>query len=256
MDSIRRQSFRDFELIIADDGSGEDTKKLIEEFKRTVEISVTHCWHKDKGFRKSKIHNEAIRAAKGELLIFIDGDCVLAPHFLEDHVSIYEKFGRHKYVLMGRRLELGPKLTDQLTLETYPKFLFSWLSLPFLISLLNGETRNPFRKYSINNRFLRKLLKADKVVDLLGCNFSLRKSEMLEINGFNEDFEGYGLEDFDIFLRLKNLGCNLVGKKCFAVQFHLFHPRRPEVDNNKRIYFEKKTDESYIKAENGLVNLT
>lgn len=250
--SISQQTFQDFELIIADDGSQNETKELIESFTSTVKFPVKHCWHEDQGFRKSKIHNEAIRQATGDLLVFTDGDCILAPNFLTNHFSIYEKYKNQKFVLMGRRVELGREYTSRVTKDNFTKLLFSPFNFSLFISEFKGDSQKVLRKYWVKNKLLRKVLKADGVVDLLGCNFSLKKSVMLEINGFNESFEGFGSEDYDIFLRLKNIGCELIGKKYFAVQYHLYH-KRLEVNPENVEYYEKKLkDNNYKWAENGL----
>ena len=81
----------DIEIIIADDGSKPQTKKLIEKYQLEFPFLLIHAWHEDKGFRKSKIHNQAIDMSCGELLVFIDGDCICRKDFLKDHVSIYRK---------------------------------------------------------------------------------------------------------------------------------------------------------------------
>jgi glycosyltransferase involved in cell wall biosynthesis len=250
LDSINYQSFTDFELIIADDGSKVETKDLILKYKNILKQDLIHLWHEDIGWRKSQIHNEAIRVSSGELLVFIDGDCILSPSFLEDHWSIYNK--EHKdYVLMGRRIELGPRITNDLMFSNYRKFLNTTFSFKLLFSCLMNDSKGFMRKYSLTNKILRKFFNADNVLDLLGSNFSLPKECMIKINGFNEDYQRG--EDGDIFVRLRNSKFKTIGMKYFAVMYHLWHTRDDYkyVDDN---YDKILKIQDYTWAENGLKN--
>ena len=120
LDSLLYQSSKNFDLIIADDGSGDKTKQIIDKFIYKANFPVTHIWHKDLGWRKSQIHNKAISKATTEHLIFIDGDCILSDNFIFDHQKIfYEE--KSKYILMGRRVELGQCFTNAITLQNYRK---------------------------------------------------------------------------------------------------------------------------------------
>jgi len=248
LDSLLYQDTHQFELLIADDGSQEETKKLIEDFQKKAPFKIVHLWHEDLGWRKSQIHNMAIARASYDHLIFIDGDCVLAPGFIRDHQSIFEQ-EKENYVLMGRRVELGEKLTATLTVQNYRSKLMSPLSLALLFSCAVNDSRAYMRKFSFHNSLLRKIYSADKVNDLLGCNFSLNKKSMLLINGFNDDYQRG--EDGDIFVRLRNTNHKLIGKKYFAVMFHLYHGRGnyQYVDDNYEKIIQIR---DYVRAENGL----
>ncbi len=248
LNSLLFQDQFNFELLIADDGSNDKTKDLINDFKVHAPFKVTHVWHEDKDWRKSQIHNKSIAIAKNDHLIFIDGDCILGTSFVSDHQLIYKE-NLSKYVFMGRRVELGEKLTKELNLKNYRKVLFSYFSLRFVQSCISSDTYAGLRKFSFHNPFLRKVLKANNVLDLLGCNFSLSKKSMIEINGFNDEYQRG--EDGDIFIRLRNSGHKLIGKKYFAVMFHLFHSRgnyQYVDDNYAKIY----KDHAYKWAQDGL----
>ena len=248
LDSLLYQDTHQFELLIADDGSKEETKRLIEDFQKKAPFKIVHLWHEDLGWRKSQIHNVAIARASYDHLIFIDGDCVLAPGFIRDHQSIFLQ-EKENYVLMGRRVELGEKLTATLTVQNYRSKLMSPLSLPLLFSCALNDSRAYMRKFSFHNSLLRKVYNADNVNDLLGCNFSLNKKSMLLINGFNDDYQRG--EDGDIFVRLRNTNHKLIGKKYFAVMFHLYHGRGDYqyVDDNYEKIIQIR---DYVRAENGL----
>ena len=108
---FERQSFKDFEILIADDGSLQKTVNDVEKLSIELSYPVTHLWHEDKGFRKNKILNKAIMAAKSEYLIFIDADCVPHSGFVSEHLD-YKGKGK---CLTGRRVNLSDKITGMLT---------------------------------------------------------------------------------------------------------------------------------------------
>jgi hypothetical protein len=120
---------------------------------------------------------------------------------------------------MGRRVDLGEEFTKEITLSSYRSLLLSL----FPLKLFFSDSTSPMRRYSMKNRLLRTLFKAHNVRDLLGCNFSVPRTSMFKINGFNNQYERG--EDGDIFVRLRNSGHRLVGMKYYAVMFHLFHGR-------------------------------
>ncbi len=250
LDSLLHQNTHEFELIIADDGSTSETKQLIDGFKAKAPFPVNHLWHEDLGWRKSQIHNLAISKVKFEHLIFIDGDCVLSPDFIQDHQKIAGQ-EKKNFVLMGRRVELSEQITKALSVDNYRKTLLSPLPLKLFLSGLTKESHGVFRRYSLNFAPLRRLLKADRVDDLLGCNFSLMRESMIQVNGFNDAVERG--EDGDLFVRLRNTNHKLIGKKYYAVMFHLYHGRGnyQYVDDH---YFELRKKQDYLRCEQGLAS--
>lgn len=251
LDSLLYQTYKNFELIIADDGSTEETKILIDSFREKAGFPIHHLWHEDKGWRKSLLHNKAINKSKGDLLVFIDGDCVLAPRFIQDHWETYQKYKR-RYVLMGRRVELGSELTNQMTRKNYRSFLFSPLPWKLIKSGLQGDTKNTWRFLRFSNPLLRKVFKADNVMDLLGCNFSLPRQELEEINGFNLEMDRWCRgEDGDIFVRLRNNGVVTLGRKYFANMFHMYHGRSDSTEVDK-VYEELLVLRDYRYCDKGL----
>ena len=107
------QSFRDFELVIADDGSGEETRKLIERYQKDSEIRIRHVWHEDDGFRKCTIMNAAIRESKGAYLVFSDGDCIPRGDFLEQHV----RYRQEGFFLSGGYSKLNMEGSERIDRE-------------------------------------------------------------------------------------------------------------------------------------------
>jgi glycosyltransferase involved in cell wall biosynthesis len=90
LESLALQTDQHFEVTIADDGSGPATKELIDKFIQGSPFSIQHLWQEDQGFRKTIILNQAIKAAQGDYLIFLDGDCIVQPDFVQRHRQLAE----------------------------------------------------------------------------------------------------------------------------------------------------------------------
>jgi glycosyltransferase involved in cell wall biosynthesis len=246
--TVEAQTRRDFQVVIADDGSGDETRAVVERHRARLGDRLVHVWHEDVGYRKTKILNSAIRKSSGELLVFTDSDLVLHPRFIEDHVSA----SRPRGMFMGRRVDLSPAMSDWargnparlFTLEFYYRLVKDGLAV--------GGTRNVNRGFRVASEPLSNLLGMDRVPDLLGSNFSIDRKLLEELNGFNEALEHYWGEDGDLFVRARNAGAAISGRKSFAVQFHLFHPfRKPKPDAEAwyRGLLEKR---DYVRCEKGL----
>lgn len=245
--ALARQTFKDFEILICDDGSGEETKKIIEGFIKTSPIPVRHFWQKHDGFRKCRILNQAAREARGEIFVFLDGDCVPHKDYIGDHVRQQEE----GFYLAGRRVELGKKLSLQLTPEQISAGYFDWPRPSLILSAFRGDTENLQRSFRVASNSVRKLFKMNRVVDLKGCNYSIPRTALEAINGFDENYEGYGREDTDAELRLQNLGLKIKSMKGLAIQFHVWHPRREFTPANDNRLDELKRS-GRIKALKGL----
>ncbi len=215
-----------FEILICDDGSGQETRDIIEHFKSQSGRPTTHLWQEHKGFRKCRMLNEALRIARGKTLIFLDGDCVPHRDFVRDHLE-HQESGRY---LAGRRVELGPWFSATLTPDEINRGLLDGPSLKLLFSCMREDSTHFQRSLRIPDRGILKLLrgplKLNDVPDLKGCNFSVPREAMEAINGFDESYEGYGREDTDVEIRLQNLGLTIKSMKGMALQYHVWHPRR------------------------------
>ncbi len=245
---LSRQSSKDFELWICDDGSGPSTGEVIERFKKSAAFPVGHLRQEHQGFRKCRILNEALRRAQGEIAIFLDGDCVPHPHFIRDHIEQQEP-GRY---LAGRRVELGPEVSAWLTPERIRKGALDTLAHPRVLwSFARGESEYPNRMLRLTLPWLRKRLGMDRVVDLKGCNYSVARQALVDINGFDEEYEGYGREDTDVEIRLQNLGLKIKSLKGLALQYHVWHPRREFTPRNETTLQHAK-DIHRVRCERGL----
>jgi len=202
---LERQTFKDFEVIIADDGSDPEIVKEITAMMPALPFTLKHVWHEKKGWQKNKILNEAILVAESEYLIFIDGDCIPHPKFIQEHIETRLK-GK---VISGRRVMLTKNISEKLTVEKIRKgYLDYRVCLPLLKeSIFNGKKTKLSYMLRIRNKALRRLFIRDKVRNVIGCNFSVWKEDLLKVNGFDERFvnPGFG-EDTDLDNRLRRIG--------------------------------------------------
>ncbi|MBI3557747.1 MAG: glycosyltransferase family 2 protein [Deltaproteobacteria bacterium] len=230
LSGLQIQTEKNFELHIADDGSTSETSDVVEQFMQRAPFPVVYSWQQDLGYRKTKILNESIRKAKADYYIFIDGDCVVHKDFIANHL----KFRQKGYYLAGRRVELGPDYSKRLTAEMVLRGALNRPNIGLMMSCLKKDSEYFHRSLPVYNSTLRKLLKMEKVDDMKGCNFSVDRESIFKINGFDEDYEGYAREDTDLELRLQYLGLKIKSLKGLAIQYHVWHDRLPESENNKR----------------------
>lgn len=249
--ALQRQTMKDFEVIIADDGSEPEIELFVRRKRAEVSFPVMHLWQHDAGFRKNAILNKAIAASQTEYLVFIDGDCVPHHAFLHDHWSNRKE----NALLCGRRVNFSKQITGRLTLDDIISGRFEKLSLRVLLDGLMARSSNLEDGIRIENNLLRRLLHWNKA-RILGCNFSVEKRLLEQINGFNEDYQGSGLgEDSDIAFRLELTGVQLVTLRYLAVLYHLYHSVTKVGEQNKRIYEEVLRQRNPMCA-NGLKKLS
>jgi glycosyltransferase involved in cell wall biosynthesis len=217
LESLATQTDRDFEIIIADDGSTEDTRALIESIKVLHPISITHLWQEDQGFRKTQILNQAIAAARGDYLIFLDGDCIVQPDFVERHRALAQQ----GYLVTGSRVLLDERLTKQLL--SWPKWDFKIFANHLLSYRLSGGINKYLPlKIKLGNSSWRDY---KKFVwrRIKGCNMACWKADAKAINGFDESMTGWGHEDADFVFRLQRHQIQRKSGSWSTEVFHLFH---------------------------------
>ncbi len=208
----------DFELVIADDGSGEETTDLINYYKEKSSLKITHVWHEDTGFQKSKILNQAIKAAEGDYLIFSDGDCI--PR--KDFVEVHQKNAAAGYFLSGGYFMLPISTSKQITkddIENENAFDVTWLQ--------NHGLVRTFKSLKLTAKgFQAKLLNliTPTKASWNGHNSSGWKLDLVAANGFNEDMQ-YGGQDRELGERLINAGIKSKQIRYSAVCIHLDHER-------------------------------
>lgn len=212
------QTCTDFEIVIADDGSSDKTKHLIDRLRNEIQIPIKHVWQEDDGFQKTKILNKAILAAETDYLIFTDGDCI--PR--NDFVSVHLNYRQKGYFLSGGYFKLPMNISKMISKDDIANqncFDIKWLKS-------RGLSKSIKNYKLIAHGFWSTLL--DKITPTNpswnGHNASGWKSDILEINGFNEEMQ-YGGEDRELGERLFNFGIKSKQIRYSAICVHLDHER-------------------------------
>lgn len=242
------QTVKDFEVIIADDGSKESVVAQVKAEIQNHTYKINHVWHEDDGFRKTRILNKAILASESEYLIFIDGDCIPHRKFISDHLH----FKNENRIVAGRRVNLTAKLSEKIKQGQvrYNTPLFTARLL--CLGLFNRNIKAKKAIY-INIPPLNYFIKQSNR-GILGCNFSLYKSAMERINGFDLQYVNpYVGEDTDIDFRLRKMGYKVYLPKCRLVLYHLHHKRMDRISEkiNEKIFQRTKLHNEII-AKSGL----
>jgi glycosyltransferase involved in cell wall biosynthesis len=253
--SLAPQTYRNFQVFIADDGSGDETRELIRRLKGELPFFIHHYWHPDQGYRKAKINNTVFREldpARFPVVVCVDHDVILHPRFIEDHYLAHERSDFDPLLFMGRRVDLGPEITKTIHPGNVLEFTRG-LSPGLIRSGFKGETRNILRSVRLDAPdWITRLLKRDRVRDLLGSNFSITTRSLIEVNGYNEDFKGYWGEDGDLFVRVRNRGIRHYGKIGYAVQWHLYHKRLEETPEHIEMVRALLQRTDYVECRNGI----
>ena len=214
--SLGRQTDRDFEVIIADDGSGPATAALIEASKAAIGHRVEHVWHEDKGFRAGEIRNRAVLAARGDYCIFLDGDCIVRPEF----VAIHRKLGEPGAFVTGNRILLSRDLTANvlqqgLTPET-------WSCSTWLSERLRGGVNRLSALLKLPLGPLRRL-RHKQWRGARSANLAIWRRDLLTVDGYDADYAGWGKEDSDIIVRLLRAGIARKDGSFATGVIHLWH---------------------------------
>ncbi len=234
---LERQTFKDFEVIIADDGSNTQT---VSELQKIISLSpfiTHHVWQEDQGFRKNRILNRAIQKANSDYLIFIDMDCIPHREFIREHVI----HGVEGVCLTGRRVNLSGTISKKLTPDLIMNGFLEKKRFQLIWDGLFGKSKDVEKGWYIKSNWLREWLNR-KPRGILGCNFSLFKKDILGINGFDERYEAPSVgEDTDIQYRLELNEIQIKPVNYMAIQYHLFHPLQPRLQSNWELF--KNTQE-------------
>lgn len=214
-DSIINQSILPAEILVADDGSGDETRKLIEKYKNIFNFPVHHIWQEDSGFRVARIRNLAIKEASTDYIISIDGDIVLHKEYIKSHLHFVKK----GFFLQGHRVLLNDKMTKKAISNNICEFSF------WDFNIIN-------RKNTIHNLKLANIfsIASKRQSGLKGGIISFWKSDAFRVNGFNEDFIGWGKEDSEFAIRLLHSGVKRRDLRFCAVAYHLDH-----ANSNKKL---------------------
>ncbi len=246
------QTDANFEVIIADDGSSESTRKMIRSFQRLDRTCgpkrLVHAWQPDDGFRASAARNMGVYASHGDYLIFLDGDCVPRPSFVERHRLIAES----GFMVSGSRVLLSQKLTQNLlaarqTIPMHMRSITYWF-----MQRLAGNVNKVLPLIHFPNNRLRHY-RSVRWNRIKSCNLAIWKRDFVTVNGFDESFVGWGHEDADLVLRLARLDVRRKGGAFSTEVFHLWHKentRAAESENRKRV--EERIKSKLVEAAIGL----
>ena len=238
LESVKRQTLLPDEVIVGDDGSRDETKQLIERFQKDFPVPLIHVWQEDDGFRLAMCRNKCIAKAKHEYIIQVDGDVILHTRFVGDHVASAQ---RGCYI-KGGRVNIERKRTEKLCheLKYVPLSFLSW----GLSRRENAIHCLPLAKYLAPRR---------KTRPGLGCNMSFWKDDLVQVNGYDEFYVGWGGEDYDLSIRLLNVGRKKLALKFAAIVFHLWHEDKHMQNRKKNFdYYHEKVAERATWCAKGL----
>jgi glycosyltransferase involved in cell wall biosynthesis len=227
--SLAQQTDADFEAVVADDGSGPATAKLIEAWKSKVGHRLEHVWHEDRGFRAAEIRNHAVLASRGTYCIFLDGDCIVRPDF----VAIHRRLAEPGAFVTGNRILLSRELTakvlrEKLSPETWD--FAGWIAERWRggVNRLSALLRLPLGP-------LRRL-RQHAWRGARSCNLAIWRRDLDRVDGFDADYSGWGKEDSDIIVRLLHAGVRRKDGAFATGVIHLWHAEsdRSSLPENER----------------------
>lgn len=233
------QTCRDFEIVVADDGSTEETASVVKEMAGRSEIPVLHVWHQDKGFQLAKIRNRAVAESSGDYIVFTDDDCVPDSRFVFDHL----RYAEDGYFLQGHRVLIGKSASEDFDFR-------SAVPLNLIVLLMQGGIKNFFNSVRLP---WPRIKKGNSYKGIRGCNMSVFRRDFLAVNGFNEDFKGCGKEDSELVARLYRFGIKRKDIKFRASCFHLYHEffDRDRLDRNIELLQQSINSDGYY-CKNGV----
>ena len=240
--SIETQQVLPGEIIIADDGSGHRTTEVVNSFIKRTSIPVKHVWHPDEGFRLAAIRNKGIATADTDYIIQIDGDLILHPYFIADHLDLRKK----GFFVTGSRVLLSAETTSSLIQnKSIDVKKYNTGQSNFFNGLRSAILRNYMaQRYKIKGRH-RFYVK--------GCNMAFWKNDLITVNGYNEAFTGWGREDSEIAIRLMNAGIQKQFMKMGGICYHLHHRvASRDLEARNIAMMEDAIRERLVRASDGL----
>jgi len=243
LDALVCQTQLSHEIIIADDGSTPDTAKMLEPYLVRTDVKFNHVWQEDRGFRAAMIRNKAIVKSSGDYLLLLDGDCIPEKHFVADHMKMAEA----GCFFQGKRVLVNQKIAERFDKRDMDSF-FRLMAHAVTSGISNSHhiLRLPFFPSC----------RVEKTSGIRSCNMGLFKKDVMAINGFNQEFTGWGREDSEFVIRLLRYGVKRKENPFQAICYHLWHQENPRhnLTQNDRI-LEKTTQSMDYYCESGLSSL-
>lgn len=247
--SLARQSDRDFEVVVADDGSRATTAETVDAWKDKIGQRLEHVWHEDRGFRAAEIRNRAILASHGAYVIFLDGDCL--PR--QDFVAAHRRLAEPGWFVTGNRILLSPALTAQVLREKLSPERWSLAS--FVAQRLRGGINRVSALLRLPLGPLRHLRQKDWR-GARSANLAVWRADLDRVDGFDADYSGWGKEDSDVIVRLLRAGVKRKDGVFATGVLHLWHKQedRARLPHNERKLSDIIASDT-IRAQRGLSSL-
>lgn len=236
----------DFELLVADDGSTEVTGRLVEDYVKRAGFPLRHVWQEDRGFRPGAARNRAMASGFADYVIFTDGDCVPQADFVSRHLMLAEP----GHFLGGNRILLSEAFTRKALAQQLP--LHQWTMAAWIAAWLRRDINRMLPLWRLPDGAFRRR-RPRQWEGIKTCNFSAWRADLQKINGFDEAYSGWGLEDSDLVIRLLHAGVRHKSARCATPLFHLWHrenDRSRLLENQRRL--EELLASSRIEARQGL----
>lgn len=241
------QRDRDFEIVVADDGSGPETAATTVDFQKKTDIAIGHVRQEDLGFRAGAIRNRALARTSAEYVIFTDGDCLPLPGFVAAHRRLAER----GWFVAGNRLLLGERLSRRILADRMPAH--DWPMGKWFHAFMKREVNRLVPLWPLPVPGWMRKLPARRWQGVMTCNLAVWRADLLTVNGFDETYEGWGLEDSDLTVRLLHAGCRRKSARFAAPVLHLWHPgydRGSLVENRRRLDSLLRSEK--IRAQQGV----
>ncbi|TRX66121.1 glycosyltransferase family 2 protein [Carboxylicivirga sp. M1479] len=238
LESVKKQIVLPHEVIVADDGSSEETSLIIKDASKAFPVPLKHSWQEDLGFRQASSKNKAAAKATGNYLLFLDGDLVLHPFYIADNINS----AKPRYFVVNSRVMLDETITKQIFKQN-----------EFRVSITELLKQKNF-KNGLHLPFLGSLIPTKQTIKpCRGGLMAIWKDDYYAVNGMNEEFVGWGHEDTDLFIRLFHYGLKRLNNKFRALSYHLYHPTEntDNSENNKQIAEQAKRTTDYF-CKNGI----
>ncbi len=242
----------EWEIIVADDGSAEPTRSVIQQFSKQGDVPVWHVWHPDNGFRAAEIRNRAAIRATGDYLVFLDGDCMPMPDFIAKHKAVAEP-GK---AVAGNRILLSKRYTSELLSSQNPIKPCNWNPFQWTGARWQGKVNKSVGWLRLDLEKWRDRKATDWRI-FRSCNVGIWKKDFLKVDGFDAAFSGWGYEDSDLAVRLLRAGVTLRDGRFAVPVLHLWHAdndRNRQAENWKK--FEMTLHGTHVRARQGVTGIT
>jgi len=248
--SLARQCHSGHEIVIADDGSSPSAVDEMVKSLPAFSCPVRHIWHPDTGFTASRARNLGAINSAGNYLVFLDGDCIPGPRFVQGHQAL----AAPGCFVNGNRVLLGEMLTGRVLGGEVDILNASWSQ--WLSWRLRGQV-NKLTHWLHWQNAPRRRGKKFQWRKIRSCNFAVWRADFLAVNGFDETFEGWGHEDADLVLRLHNAGLHRVNGFFCTEVYHLWHSQNSRVGEDiNRVRVVSRVQTGLVRASKGVLDNT